>query len=321
MKLYRYLYRRYLLRYRVEYAMALMVVGLLRAVSPSFAWRSMRALGRFVWRTGYRRDVVLRNLKVAFPEKSDAWRNEIGRKCYEHFASIIVDILLQRRMLNYGNVDKRVQMRGWARDYMGKHGVEGLRRRSTSVIFLTGHIGNWELACGIFNILGVSIAPVFRGPQNPYLDKLLKAVRLDSQAMFIQRRGAVSQMVEHLETGGNIGFVFDQEAINGPLVPFFGVAAPTHETPAVLTLDYRYKILFGVTVRRGDFLRYDMHGLLLDPPEPTEDRHADRMRVMTDLSRRLEEAIRRDPEQYLWGHRRWKRVGVHGEDLVPEKMR
>jgi len=321
MKLYRYLYRRLLPRYRLEYALTLLLVGLLRAVSPSFAWRSMRAAGRLLWRAGYRRDTVLRNLRVAFPKRTEAWREETGCKCYQHFASMIVDILLQRRMLSYSNLDRRVQMRGWALDYMHKHGVEGLRRRSTSIIFLTGHFGNWELACGIFNLLGVAIAPVFRGPQNPYLANLLKKLRLDSQATFIERRGAVAQMVELLRSGGNIGFVFDQEALTGPKVPFFGVAAPTHKTPAVLTLDHRFKILFGVTVRRGDFLRYDMHGILLDPPEPTQDRHADRMRVMTDLSRRLEEAICRDPEQYLWGHRRWKRVGVHGEDFVPEQER
>ena len=321
MKLYRYLNRRFLLRYRIEYLFSLLVVGALRSLSPSLAWRAMRALGRFLWRKGYRRDIVLRNLSVAFPEKSDAWRDETGRRCYEHFSSMIVDVLLQRRMLNHGNIDKRVALKGEALRVVREHGVAGWRQRSTGVIFLTGHIGNWELNCGVFDLLGIPIAPIFRGPQNPWLAEMIKGIRLNSQGKFIERRGAVSAMVDHLGTGGNIGFLFDQEAIHGMPVPFFGKVAPTHKTPAVLTLDHRFPIVFGVCVRRGDFLSYELEGIRLDPPEPTGDVQADRLRVMSDLSRRLEEAIRRDPEQYLWGHRRWKRVGLHGEDLVPEKKR
>ena len=198
MKLYRYLHRRFLLRYRIEYLFSLLVVGALRSLSPSLAWRSMRALGRLLWRRGYRRDIVLRNLSVAFPEKSDAWRDETGRRCYEHFSSMIVDVLLQRRMLNYGNIDKRVALKGEALRVVREHGVAGWRQRSTGVIFLTGHIGNWELNCGVFDLLGIPIAPIFRGPQNPWLAKMIKGIRLNSQGKFIERRGAVSAMVDHL---------------------------------------------------------------------------------------------------------------------------
>jgi len=314
MTLFRKLNRRFLLRYRLEYAFALFVLGSLRSASPAFAWRAMRALGRLMWRLKYRRDIVLRNLSVAFPDKSDAWREETGRKCYEHFASMMVDVLLQRRMLTWGNVDKRVAMRGWVLNHVQEHGVRGLRKRARGVIFLTGHIGNWELSCGVFDLIGLPIAPIFRGPQNPWLAKMLKNIRLNAQAQFIERRGAVSAMVNHLSEGGAIGFMFDQEALHGMPVPFFGKIAPTHKTPAVLTLDHRFPIFFGTCMRRGDFLQYEMRGFRLDPPEPTDDVHADRMRVMTDLTNRLEEEIRRYPEQYLWGHRRWKRVGLHGED-------
>jgi KDO2-lipid IV(A) lauroyltransferase len=233
-----------------------------------------------------------------------------------------MDVLLQTRMLRKRNVLERIRLTGWARNYMDEHGPEGLRRRAHKVLFLTAHLGNWELASGFFSLLGVQISPVYRAMRNPFVDRLFRKIRLDSQYEVIERRGAVQSMMERFEQGGNIGFLFDQEALHGIYVPFFGVPACTHKTPAVLARDYDVKIFLGVVVREGDFLHYEARGELLDMASfKTDDRQADLERITADLMQRLEAEIRLYPDQYFWVHRRWKRVGVHGVEHVPEKKR
>jgi KDO2-lipid IV(A) lauroyltransferase len=123
--------------------------------------------------------------------------------------------------------------------------------------------------------------------------------------------------METLERGDSIGFLFDQEAVYGPYIPFFGREACTHKTPAVLARDHRVPVFFGVMVRRGDYLHYDARGELVPIPPATDDKDADIRAILGELVARLENEIRRRPEQYLWAHRRWKRAGAHGERFIP----
>ena len=62
-----------------------------------------------------------------------------------------------------------------------------------------------------------------------------------------------------------------------------------------------------------DFLQYEARGALLHDLTETDDRTADIRAILTALNKRLEERIREHPEQYFWMHRRWKRLGIHGE--------
>jgi len=304
--------RRWLLRYRLEYVVALALLHAIRAVPPAFAWRTARAVGRLLFRLGVRRRTALENIARAFPDMPEAERVRLARRATEHFASVVVDIVFQRRMIERRNFFRRFSMTGWARRYMEEHGVEGLQRRARGVLFMTAHHGNWEISTGFFRMLGVGIAPVYRAPQNPFLERLLQQVRLDTEFDLIEKRGAVARMLERLEAGGNIGFLFDQEALHGLVVPFLGVPSHTHKTPALLARDHGVKILFGVMIRRGDYLHYEARGELLDLGRHTDDRDADLKEITADLMRRLEVEVRENPEQYLWFHRRWKRSRAPG---------
>ena len=309
----RRLNERYLLRYRLEYLVALLLVHAVRALSPAFAWDGARALGSLCYRLGLRRRAVLANLAVAFPDLPEEERERICHRCYRHFFSVAVDVLFEQRMVSPRNVFRKARFTGWAKDYFDRYGVKGFRERAHRVLFLTAHFGNWELASGVFGLLGVEIVPIFRAIRNPFVNRLVRGLRLVGHDKLIERRGAVPVMVEHLEKGGNIGMLFDQEAVHGLAVPFFGLPARTHKTPAILARDHGVKIFFGVMVREGDFLRYEARGELLDLSRQGDDRIRDLEEITTELMRRLEDEIRRRPEQYLWMHRRWKRAGIHDE--------
>ena len=322
MSLWRRLNRRYLIRYRAEYVIAVTFVYGVRALSPQAAWNLARWLGRLAYRFGVRRNVVLNNLAVAFPDLSEGERIRIAKRTGEHLSCVAMDIIFQRRMIRRRNLWKRIRFTGWVKDYMNYHGIEGLRRRASRTLFLTAHLGNWELGSGYFSLVGANISPVYRALRNPFVDRLVRNIRLDQHYKVIERRGSVQVMLDTFERGGNVGFLFDQEAVHGIYVPFFGVPACTHKTPAVLIRDYGVKVFLGVMVREGDFLQYEARGQLLDLSSfKTDDREGDLKRITEELMRLLEAEIRRVPDQYFWVHRRWKRVGVHGQKHMPEKTK
>jgi len=303
--------RRFLLRYRLEYLLALFLIYGIRALSPAFAWGCARLAGAALWRFGVRRRVVLENLALAFPDRDEVERRAIARRTFQHFACMAVDIVFQRRFVTRRNLYERFHVVGWAREFLAEHGEQELRRRAQRVLFMTAHIGNWELASGFFSLFGIRIAPVYRAAQNPFLERLLRQLRLERHYALIERRGAVNEMLERFDRGENVGFLFDQEAVYGIYVPFLGHPACTHKTPAVLARDFGVKIFFGVMIRRGDFLSYEGRGRLLDAFERTGDREADLERITAYLNRLLEDEIRSAPDQYLWMHRRWKRTGAY----------
>jgi KDO2-lipid IV(A) lauroyltransferase len=309
----RRLNERYLLRYRFEYAIALLLVHAVRALPPALAWGGARALGTLAYRLRFRRRAILANLAVAFPELPEAERERICLACYRHFFSVVIDVLFEQRMVSRRNLFEKVTFIGWARDYLDRYGLDGFRERAHRVLFLTAHLGNWEFASGVFGLMGIEIVPIFRAIRNPFINRLVRGLRLVAHDKLIERRGAVPVMVEHLDKGGNIGMLFDQEAVHGMEVPFFGLPARTHKTPAILARDHGVKIFFGVNVRKGDFLRYEASGELLDLSRKSDDRLKDIEEITTELMRRLEDEIRRHPEQYFWMHRRWKRAGIHEE--------
>ena len=282
------------------------MVHAVRALSPSFAWEGARALGTLAYRLGLRRRAVLTNLAVAFPDVSEAERERICHACYRHFFSVVVDVILEQRMVRPANLFRKVRFTGWARDYLDRYGLAGFKERAHRVLFLTAHLGNWELGSGAFGLMGIDIVPIFRAIRNPYVNRFVRGMRLVAHDKLIERRGAVPAMVAHNNSGGNIGMLFDQEAVHGMSVPFFGLPSRTHKTPAILARDHAVKIFFGVMVREGDFLRYEARGELLDLSRQGADRIGDLREITTELMRRLEGEIRKNPEQYLWMHRRWK---------------
>jgi len=303
--------RRLLVRYRLEYAVAVILIYTVRALSPDMAWRAARRLGRFTFRLGLRRSTIMSNLRIAFPDMSEKERREIGFRTWEHFLSLAVDIILQRRMLQSSNVLEKIRITGWGGDFIREHGADALAKQIHGCVFCGGHFGNWELATGMFKLLGVTIVPIFRAPSNPFIAELVRKVRLDSQSKLLERRGAVQGMIDTLKAGGNVGFLFDQEASSGMMVPLFGVEAPTHKTPAILFRDVKAPLFFGSMIRRGDYFNYEARGELLTDPPYTEDRYEDVKSILIDLNQRLEARVREHPEQYFWMHRRWKNLGIH----------
>ncbi len=299
--------RRYMLRWRAEYMLVLFIAHGIQALSPRFAWKLARGAAFVMFHAGVRRKTMLHNLAIAFPEWSDRQRRRVALRSLQHFASMTVDLMFQRRMVSPRTVDRHFVTTGWARDYMAEHGPEGFRRRATRILFSTAHLGNWELASGYFSLLGVRISPVYRATNNPWLNRLIRKLRLDQQTAVIERRGAVQQMLDTFERNENVGILCDQSAVHGIYVPFFGVQACTHKTPAVLIRDYGVRVVQGVVIRRGDFLRYEVRGRLLEFDPPTDDRDADLHRITRQLLQNVEEEVRRFPEQYFWLHRRFKR--------------
>lgn len=244
-----------------------------------------------------RRALVHDNLRHAFPEQSDAWRDRVARDSYRHLgreALAIID-LGQR---SAAEIRERTPITGWER-------LKAAIDRGKGVVMATAHFGNWELGGASLAVRGIGVDAIVQRQSNPLVERDLAAVREALGVRPIDRRTAPKQVLRSLREGRVIGFVADQDARRaGVFVPFFDRPASTHRGPALFAIRSGAPLFLGVAPRGRDGTYHcRAHEIETDRSGPLEEAV---LRLTAAFTRRLEDEIRLAPEQYFWLHRRWK---------------
>ena len=179
-------------------------------------------------------------------------------------------------------------------------------------IFVTGHLGSWELATLVAGLRhGGPAAVIARRVDNPFVDRLLRRLRFPSGFVVIEKRGAAAEALRRLRQGESVGVLADENAgPGGVFVEFFGRPASTARLPALLALMTGAPIVLGVAVRRPAGTRrevpYCFRLALFEPGGSSEDAAA-RVRAITQaMVGKYEQWVRDDPWQWRWIHWRWK---------------
>ncbi len=256
-------------------------------------------IGRLVQRMGIRLDVVDENLRLAFPEKDDAWIAEITRKTYEHLGREATAMMRLSKLNREAVVERTIPV-GW-------DAVESSLDEGRGVILVTGHYGNWELAGAAVAARGVPIAAIVRRQGNLLVDERLQELRRRLGFETIYQSAAPSRVPRVLRANGVVGIVGDQNARRAGIhVPFFGRPASTHRGPALFALRLNAPV-FTCVARRlpGRDVRYEFASERVDVTR-TGDLETDVATLTAKLAQRLEKQIRIAPEQYFWFHKRWK---------------
>ena len=190
------------------------------------------------------------------------------------------------------------------------------RRAGRGLFLVTGHMGNWEIMCQYLpETFGLVLNVVGRNAGKPLADLLTERLRTKLGNGFISKKGGARDMLKVLKSGGVIGTLIDQAVIGnhvGAPVPFLGRVATTNLGPLRLARRCGSPILMVLFHREGR--RHFMKVCpLLNEPEGLEGEEA----LMADAARLnqwLGEHIQKYPDQWMWGHRRWKTREKVAED-------
>jgi Kdo2-lipid IVA lauroyltransferase/acyltransferase len=189
----------------------------------------------------------------------------------------------------------------------GLHHVRGVMAEHGRALVLTAHLGNWEYLAASHQLMGYPLAIVVRPLDSPVLDQLAQAMRQKTGAALIDKRGALRPVLQALRRGGLVGILLDQNATRreGVFVPFFGRPASTSRSLALLALRTRTPIL-PIFIRREAPGR---HRVVVEPPlgpPASNDLEWATVELTAQCTERVEAAVRRTPEQWLWSHDRWR---------------
>jgi len=258
------------LRYVFEYLAARIFICIIQAMRIETG----AALARWLsWLLAdvinIRKKVVDENLAHAFPRLSQSERRRLIRRMWEH---------LIRRMIS-----------------------------DRPTLIVTGHFGNFEIGGVILGILGFPTYTVARTLDNPFLDRFINRFRGATGQHIIPKNGGYDQILDVLGSGGTMTFLADQYAgPKGCWVDFFGRPASVHKAIALLTLEHNASLVVSSSLRMDRPLRIEMNAKHFIDPGEAGDELATVPGLTQWYSHRLEEMIRRTPDQYWWLHRRWK---------------
>lgn len=261
-----------------------------------------------MWRP--RREVVMRQLRMAFPGADEGWRRRVARRSYMHFCAEVVGTF---RLVGA----RRAEIRGRTR-LKGEEVLREAAREGRGVMLVSGHLGNWEVGAAGLVARGFRMDIVMARQRNVLFDRYLARSRERLGIGLIPREEARRGVVASLKAGRLLGIMGDQDARQaGVFVDYFGRPASTARGPAVLSMRAGATVATFHTIRRAGWKpRYDIY---IEPVTVVaEGRGRAAVAAVTRaFTTRLEERVRRYPEQYLWHHRRWKTPPPGGRNPEP----
>ena len=286
-----------------EYAAARALLSGLGALPRRLAVAIGCGLGHaaYAFAGGLRR-TGLRNLELAFPEMDEAERKKIlrgsfvslGRQLGEvsQFPRISPERL--REVAEYDSEDVKL--------------LDVARERGRGVIFLTSHIGAWELLCFAHSVFYEPISFLVRPIDNPRVDALVERIRTRFGNQPIDKKAAARTALRLLKQGGTLGVLADlnTQEREGVFVPFFGHLACT--TAGVATLALRTDAIVIPVCAPWDERRkkFVFRGGPVIELVRTGDSERDIEINTANFTAAIERHVRDFPDQWLWIHKRWK---------------
>ncbi len=251
----------------------------------------------FYYGIGYRKYIILGNIRNSFPEKNEKEHIEICKKFYKHFCDLILESI-KTFTISEKEVRKRVVCKN--PELINKY-----YDQKQSVIIAGGHYNNWEIfAVGIDALIKHKVIGIYKPLSNKYFDKKMRNTRSKYGLYMISTKEVKKVFNEEINNPTATIFAIDQSPSNPKTCYWMNFL---NQDTAVLfgtekfAKEYNYPVLYG-RINKEKRGHYSFE-LFETGNHPQDTAYGE---ITEKTTRMLEEDIRKIPEYWLWSHRRWK---------------
>ena len=283
----------YYLQYLVVRFLALLVTVLPVEVSHRIAC----AFGTLTyWILRKRRRIALKNIASALGNSlPDKRKKEIALSAFQSAALSMMELFTVEKIKK--EAAARFQL-------IGNEFLEEAFSREHGVVLVISHLGSWEYLSFLPYFTKRPWSVVVKDIENPYLDKAIDSMRRVMTVNPIPKDSSVRAVLQELRAGHGVAILVDQWAGNeGLWVDFFDTKTSTTSIPARLSEKTGCALVSEYCLRKSPG-HYEIH--IEKPIVHHMDQSGWESTVTKDLNEVLERQILGHPEQWLWGHRRWK---------------
>ena len=289
------------MRHRLEYAPVWVLVRILGALPRPLARAMGITLGQTVRLLHPRLSrVAMRNLRLAFPEMPETERRRIVRGVFTSLGRLLAEVCRFPRY-TAENVSQVAV-------YDGLENFLEAERRGKGVLFLTAHLGGWEVGSFAHSLYGHKLHIVVRPLDNPYLDALIRRYRTLHGNTTFDKQDFARGLLGAMKAGETVGVLMDTNMTppQGVFVDFFGQLACTASGVARVALRTDAAVVPAFSIWDEKLGKYRIRFDPMLELARTGDDAADVVANTARFTKAIEGYVRQYPEQWLWLHRRWK---------------
>ena len=236
-----------------------------------------------------RKNTALKNLKIAFPDKSDEWINTTLKKCYSFFTYNFLQFLAFPFDPNSIEIE-----------VVGKRFLNDAIKRKSGTILISAHFGSWEILGHWFGVNNYPLVGIAQKQKNKGANLFFEEKRQLSGIKQVYRKSSMDSLYEILNANKILGLVSDQDARRrGIFVDFFNKPASTHKGAALFHLNTNASLIFGICVQKN-IGKYRVEFIPINPKKESIEYITQLYTII------IEQSIKKYPEQYFWFHNRWK---------------
>jgi len=242
---------------------------------------------------------VIRNLSLAFPDKSRAEIADIGADVWGNMGAIFAE---------YAQLEAICAER---LEIVVDPSIRTFKNPGAQqAVFVSAHFGNWELLAAAISRRQVPITAVFTPIQNPRLDALLARQRQHLGCHLLPRDESMRPLIRELAQGRSIGLVMDQRVDSGHPVAMFGIDKQTTLIPARLALRFGAELVACRSDRLADGRFRITFYAPVSADDPTADELTQAVQMSTKVNGMFEQWIREAPADWFCTNRRWPKGAV-----------
>ena len=288
-------------KHRIEYPLFIAVSILVRSLPRSLALNLGSFLGRTILpRLGKVDRTAYNNIKMAFPDLSDKEARTLLQENYRHIGINAVE------MLRLPSLSQDADELNKIFSFEGLENLHEAYGEGKGVLALTGHVGGWEMGTFFLPRLGFKTAFIAKAMRNPFIDERITALRESNGGKVLMTRRGARRILKALGEEYIVCVLPDQHTSpnQAVVVDFFG--KPAYTTPVITDLAMKKGIpVVPIFCYRNPDNTYRV---VIQKAVHLEkgDKKSDVIRNTAQLTSIIEEAIRAEPSQWFWVHRRWR---------------
>ena len=241
------------------------------------------------------KNVIYNNIKRALPEIDENNLKNIENLMWNNYGRIFAEYIFLKDF-RYGKLASNVQIEG-------QEILNDIKENNKQVIFISGHLSNFELMAMFIEKSGINLSAIYRPLNNIFLNGIMENIRKKYICKNQIKKGlaGLKKLIKLKKKNYSTALMIDQRVSEGILSPLFNEKALTTTIPAQLVKKFNIPIVPVYIERINDLeFKITINQPLSFPPDTSQQQITD------NLNQILEKFILSKPENWIWSHNRWK---------------
>ena len=283
------------IKYFIQYLLAITSFFIFKILGANFASKLSGKIFEKIGPHFRSKKVIHSNIKRAFPNINEKNLKKIETSMWNNYGRVFAEYMFMKNFRS-GNLASNIRIEG-------EEILDELKKNKKQVVFISGHLSNFELMAMNLEKKGINLATIYRPLNNIFLNKIMEKIRKKYICKYQIKKGVggLKNLMKLKRKNFSTALMIDQRVSEGILSNFFNKKALTTSIPAQLVKKFNIPIVPVYIEREKDII----FKIKIDNPLIFSNENS--IQYITDeLNKVLEKMILKKPDHWIWSHNRWK---------------